>query len=274
MKASIKVRPFLKWVGGKSQLLPEISKRLPVSYSRYFEPFVGGGAVFFSLQESQACLIDINPELINTYRVVRDDVDALIGDLKQHVYDKAYYYYMRNIDREVEYSTWSSTRKASRFIYLNKTCYNALYRVNSRYQFNTPFGRYTNPTILDEENLNACSSVLKGVELTVGDFRTIESMVTPADFVYFDPPYIPLTKTSSFTAYTRGGFDQSMQQALCDLCHRLNDRGVCFMLSNSSAPPVLELYRQFKIEFVQASRAVNSQADKRGKVSEVLVTNY
>lgn len=275
MKSKIKARPFLKWVGGKSQLLPEISKRMPSNYYRYFEPFVGGGAVFFSLQKQGACLVDINHELINTYRVVRDRVDELVSDLKNHVYDKTYYYNIRNVDRCPEYATWSEVQKASRFIYLNKTCYNSLWRVNSREEFNTPIGRYRNPTILDESNLRACSEVLQnGVELIAGDFRTIELVITSKDFVYFDPPYVPLSKTASFTGYSKGGFSEDMHRELCSLCHKLNDRGVRFMLSNSSAPIVLELYKPFNIELVQARRAINSRGNQRGKISEVIVTNY
>ncbi len=275
MQSKIRVKPFLKWAGGKSQLLPEIQKRLPSKYERYFEPFVGGGAVFFSLQPQKAILVDINSELINTYRTIRDNVDELIIDLKRHIYDKDYYYSIRNIDRDLEYKSWSNIQKASRFIYLNKTCYNALYRVNSRQQFNTPFGRYKNPTILDEKNLRACSKILQNnVELITGNFGIIESMITSKDFVYFDPPYVPLTQTANFTSYSQKGFDETMQRELCSLCHRLNNRGVRFMLSNSSASLVLELYQPFNLEFVQASRSINSKGNRRGKVSEALVTNY
>lgn len=275
MQSKIKVKPFVKWAGGKSKLLPEIQKRLPHKYERYFEPFVGGGAVFFSLQPEKAILVDINSELINTYRTIRDNLEELIIDLKRHIYDKDYYYSLRNIDRTLEYEDWSNVQKASRFIYLNKTCYNALYRVNSKQQFNTPFGRYTNPTILDEENLRACSKILQNnVELIAGEFGIIESMITSKDFVYFDPPYVPLSQTANFTSYSQKGFDETMQRELCSLCHRLNNRGVRFMLSNSSAPLVLELYKAFNLQFVQASRSINSQGNKRGKILEVLVTNY
>jgi DNA adenine methylase len=275
MQSKTRVKPFLKWVGGKSQLLPEIQKRLPGKYEQYFEPFVGGGALFFSLQPQKAILVDINSELINTYRTIRDHVDELIIDLKHHIYDKDYYYSIRNVDRDLEYENWSNIQKASRFIYLNKTCYNALYRVNSKQQFNTPFGRYKNPTILDAENLRACSKILQNnVEVITGDFGITESMITSKDFVYFDPPYVPLTQTANFTSYSKKGFDETMQRELCSLCHRLNSRGVRFMLSNSSAPLVLELYKPFNLEFVQALRSINSQGNKRGKILEVLVTNY
>lgn len=275
MNPTLQTKPFLKWVGGKTQLLPEISKRMPENYDKYFEPFLGGGAVFFSLQKQNAYLADVNHELINTYLVVRDCLDELIEDLKCHVYDKNYYYNIRKVDRDIEYTSWSNVKKASRFIYLNKTCYNALWRVNSKMQFNTPFGRYKNPTILDEPNLRQCSEVLQNnVKLVSQDFCHIESLVTAKDFVYFDPPYVPLSKTSNFTGYSKGGFNENMQRELALLCQRLDRRGVRFMLSNSSASLVLELYKSFNIEFVKASRAINSKSEQRGKVSEVIVTNY
>jgi DNA adenine methylase len=277
MRSQVQVKPFLKWVGGKSQLLPEIIKRLPTEYDRYFEPFIGGGAVFFSLQNRSACLVDINSELINTYSAIRDCVEDLIVDLAKHVYEKDYYYALRDVDRALEYQDWSSIRRASRFIYLNKTCYNGLYRVNSKQQFNTPIGTYKNPKILDADNLRACSQVLKDVELIHGNFITIESRITDRDLVYFDPPYVPLTKTASFTAYTRERFDECQQIELYKLCCRLHERGVKFMLSNSSAPFVLELYGQepaFKIESIQATRLINSHSDKRGQIAETIVTNY
>jgi DNA adenine methylase len=277
MQSQVQVKPFLKWVGGKSQLLPEIIQRLPSKYDRYFEPFLGGGAVFFSLQHRTACLVDINSELINTYSTIRDNVEELIIDLAKHVYDREYYYSLRNIDRSLEYQAWNDTQRASRFIYLNKTCYNGLYRVNSKQQFNTPIGTYKNPKILDADNLRACSQVLKDVELIHGNFLTIESKITAQDLVYFDPPYVPLTKTASFTAYTREKFDEGQQIELYKLCCRLHDRGVKFMLSNSSAPFVLELYGQepaFKIELIQATRLINAHSDKRGQIPEAIVTNY
>ncbi|MGK7930539.1 MAG: DNA adenine methylase [Microcystaceae cyanobacterium] len=275
MTSKIKAKPFLKWVGGKSQLLPEIQKRFPSQYERYFEPFVGGGAVFFFLQPQKSVLVDINSELINTYITIRDHLDELIIDLKRHIYDKDYYYSIRSADRNSEYKNWSNIQKASRFIYLNKTCYNALYRVNSKQQFNTPFGRYKNPTILDEKTLRACSKILQNnVELIAGEFSIVESMITPKDFIYFDPPYVPLTQTANFTSYSQKGFNETMQKELCCLCHRLNNKGISFMLSNSSAPLVLELYKSFNLQFVQASRSINSKGNKRGKIAEVLVTNY
>lgn len=267
-------KPFLKWVGGKSQLLPELTRRLPTTFSRYFEPFVGGGALFFEAQPQHAFLIDTNPELINAYNVVRDSVEALIEDLQQHRYESEYFYHVRNVDRESNFADWSPVQRASRLIYLNKTCFNGLYRVNSKGHFNTPFGRYSNPTILDAQNLRACSRALQCARVQLGSFDEIGRTIQPDDFVYFDPPYVPLSKTANFTHYSRTGFDEQMQRDLQQLCYRLAEKGTKFMLSNSAAPLVLELYREFKIELVQATRAINSVASKRGPVDEVIVTNY
>lgn len=270
----IEPKPFLKWAGGKSQLLPELVKRIPQNYERYFEPFAGGAALFFNLQPRKAFLVDANENLINTYRVIKDQVEDLIDDLKQHVYDSDYYYHIRNIDRTDDYQAWSAVQKASRLIYLNKTCFNGLYRVNAKGEFNTPFGRYSNPTILNEGRLRACSRALQQTNLIAGSFLSIEKKIKSKDFVYFDPPYAPLSATANFTGYSQEGFDESMQEELKTLCDRLNSRGVKFMLSNSSAPIILELYRFYKVEFVFASRTINSKAKNRGKIPEVIVTNY
>lgn len=270
----IRPKPFVKWAGGKSQLLPELVKRLPQSYERYFEPFAGGAALFFHLQPHKACLVDANENLINTYQVIKDRVEELIDDLEHHVYESDYYYCIRNMDRTEAYQTWSDVQKASRLIYLNKTCYNGLYRVNSRGEFNTPFGRYINPTILDKENLRNCSHALRQTKLIAGSFSSIKKTATSKDFVYFDPPYEPLSATANFTGYSQGGFDASMQTELRNFCDHLHLRGVRFMLSNSSAPLILELYRSYKVEFVFASRMINSKAKDRGKIPEVIITNY
>lgn len=267
-------RPFIKWVGGKSQLLPEILARLPERFETYHEPFLGGGALFFALQPDSSILSDINPELINTYRVVRDSVHSLIDDLKRHHYQEEYYYTVRNIDRSETFQKWTDVQRASRFIYLNKTCFNGLYRVNSKGHHNVPFGRYSNPTICDEESLLACSIALSNTNISVAPIGSLLDRARRGDFVYFDPPYAPLTTTSNFTNYAESGFGSSDQEALRDLCIELDKRGVKFLLSNSSAPLILELYSEFELEFVQATRAVNSNAKKRGKIDEVLVRNY
>ena len=272
---SVKAKPFVKWVGGKTQLLPELTSRVPDRFSKYFEPFIGGGALFFALQPEQSILIDINEELINAYRVIKYKIEELITDLKQHIYEKTYYYRIRNVDRQLnEYKLWSDVRRASRLIYLNKCCFNGLYRVNSRGEFNTPIGRYKNPKIVDETTLRACSQALQKTEIVNGSFVEVEERVSNNDFVYFDPPYAPLNATSNFTGYSQRGFNNQMQLELRDLCDCLDRKGVRFMLSNSNAPLILDLYQNYKIEFVSATRAINSKANKRGKIPEVLVTNY
>lgn len=270
----IPARPFLKWAGGKKQLLPELCKRIPASFDQYFEPFIGGGALFFALQPKRATISDINPDLINIYQVIQSEIDNLIQDLQNHRYDKEYFYNLRNIDRDSDYIKWSSIRRASRSIYLNKTCFNGLYRVNSKGQFNTPFGSYKKPTILDEVNLRACSQALQGVEIRVDSFESVLERAKKNDFIYFDPPYLPLTDTANFTAYSRDGFDLEMQIRLRDLCIELDRRGIKFMTSNSSAPLILDLYQDFSIDWVDATRSINSNGDLRGKIKEVIITNY
>lgn len=271
---NIKAKPFVKWVGGKTQLLPELTSRIPDDFSRYFEPFIGGGALFFHYSPKQSTLIDINEELTNAYTVIKYETDELIADLKQHIYEKEYYYQLRNVDRTDEYQSWSDVRRASRLIYLNKTCFNGLYRVNSKGEFNTPIGRYKNPKIVDETNLRACSLALQKAEIVNDSFLEVEKLVDNNDFVYFDPPYAPLNATSNFTGYSQQGFDGEMQVSLRNLCDRLDRKGVRFMLSNSNAPLILDLYQEYKIEFVYATRAINSKGNKRGKIPEMIVTNY
>jgi DNA adenine methylase len=272
--AKIRCRPFLKWVGGKSQLLPELRRRLPRQFGRYFEPFIGGGALFFNLQPRRAYISDINPELINAYQVVQHSVEELISDLSQHVYEKEYFYRVRALDHSADFLESSKVARASRLIFLNKTCFNGLYRVNSKGLFNTPFGKYTNPTILDSDNLRACSAALADIDIQQAPFDALEALVGKNDFVYFDPPYVPLSVTANYTGYTRDGFDLDMQRRLYELCCRLDARGAYFMLSNSSAPFVVQLYQRFNLEFVDAARAINSKGSKRGPVAEVMVTNY
>jgi DNA adenine methylase len=267
-------KPCLKWAGGKSQLWNEISIRIPSNFDTYFEPFLGGGAIFFNLRPDRAYLSDVNAELINLYRVIRDDIDLLVANLKTHVHSEEYFYEIRNADRTEAYQNWNRVKKASRLIYLNKTCYNGLTRVNSKGQFNVPFGKYKNPKILDEGNLRACHQALKNAQIKVGSFLEIEELVTPQDFVYFDPPYAPVSETANFTSYTQHGFGEDRQIELKELCDRFHQRGIRWLLSNSSAPLILDLYQDYNVDFVQANRAINSQGEKRGKVTEVLVRNY
>lgn len=275
-KPATNCRPFVKWVGGKTQLLTEIFRRLPPkkTIAKYYEPFLGGGAVFFALQPKSAAISDVNPELINAFLVVKDSVGELIRDLKRHRHNEKYYYQLRNADRFPDFARWENVRRASRLIFLNKTCYNGLFRVNSKGQFNTPFGRYVNPNFIDVGNLIACSQVLSSAEISLEPFAAVLQRVHKGDFVYFDPPYAPVSETAYFTGYSKGGFDLQLQQQLFEVCCELNSRGIRFMLSNSAVPFIKKLYSRFNIDIVQATRAVNSRADKRGKVSEVLVTNY
>lgn len=266
--------PIVKWVGGKRQLMFELLENMPKSYNRYFEPFVGGGALFFELQPEKGYISDLNEELINLYCVVRDNVDELIVDLKRHKISKEYFLKIRNIDRTYQYKTLSNVEKASRFIYLNRTCFNGLYRVNSLGQFNVPFGSYKNPRIIDADNLINCSELLKNTIINCADFSTILNYIHEDDFVYFDPPYVPLNETSNFTSYTNNGFDLNMQYKLKAVCDELNSRGVKFMLSNSDTEFVNELYADYYIKKVYASRQINANANGRGKITEVLVRNY
>ena len=268
------IYPIVKWVGGKRQLMFELLKNMPKSYNRYFEPFIGGGALFFELQPENAYISDMNEELINLYSVVRDNVYELIEDLGKHEVSKEYFLEIRNIDRTEQYAKLSSIERASRFIYLNRTCFNGMYRVNSQGQFNVPFGHYKNPRIIDESNLLNCSKLLNKTAIKCADFSEILTKVQKDDFVYFDPPYVPLNETSSFTSYTKDGFDIDMQFKLRDVCDELDSMGVKFMLSNSDTKLVNELYANYEIKKVFASRQINANADGRGKITEVLVKNY
>lgn len=267
-------RPFVKWAGGKGALLADLKRRMPKRYKRYVEPFVGGGAFFFSLAPREACIADTNAELILTYQVIRNDLDALIAELGRHRYEREYYYEVRDWDRRSDFPDLSPAARAARFIFLNKTCFNGLYRVNSKGHFNVPFGSYSNPRILDRENLQLCSAALHATEIVHADYTSIEENLREGDFVYFDPPYAPLSATSSFTSYTSEGFDANDQVALRDLCVRLDQKGVLFMLSNSSSLWIRELYDRFVVHNVSAPRAINSKAAGRGPVNEIIVTNY
>ena len=195
--------PIVKWVGGKRQLMFELLKNMPKNYNRYFEPFIGGGALFFELLPENAYISDMNEELINLYTIVRDNVYELIEDLSRHEVSKEYFLKIRNIDRTEKYAELSDIERASRFIYLNRTCFNGMYRVNSKGEFNVPFGHYKNPRIIDENNLLNSSVLLKNTEIRHADFSEILKKVKKGDFVYLDPPYVPLSETSSFTSYTK-----------------------------------------------------------------------
>ncbi|APT92091.1 modification methylase [Corynebacterium phocae] len=271
------LKPVLKWVGGKRQLLPQIKAALPDALAgRYFEPFLGGGAVLFSQSPAAATVGDLNAELVNVYTQVRDNCTELIRLLSSFPNDEDFFYDMRARDRAPEFASWSPIQRAARTIYLNKTCYNGLYRVNNAGQFNAPFGRYANPAICDEPTLRAVSRYLRtnDIELLNADYASVIAGARAGDFVYFDPPYDPVNPTSNFTGYQSGGFGRADQIRLQHTCEELNERGVKFLLSNSATDFIQELYADFTVEIVHATRAVNSVASKRGKVPEVLVRNY
>ena len=266
--------PFIKWAGGKGQLLEQFEVLFPPKFKGYHEPFLGGGAVFFhlagQLTRRRRFLMDLNPELINAYLVVRDNVELLIEDLKTHQATQEYYYKTRAVDPK----DLSPVSRASRLIYLNRTCFNGLYRVNRKGQFNVPYGRYKNPTICDGENLRACSKILRKSSIRVADFSEVLEHAESGDFVYMDPPYYPLTNTAYFTDYTVHGFGDDEQKRLSDVYRDLDKRGCQVMLSNSDVPRVRDLYSGFKVITVRANRQINSKASLRGPVSEVVITNY
>ena len=271
------VKPFLKWAGGKSQLAGEIKKHVTPDFSTYYEPFLGGGAVLFYLQPHKAVVNDSSEELMNVYRVVKDRLEELIEDLKQHVNDADYFYDIRSWDRnEGEYKKLSPVKRASRLIYLNKTCYNGLYRVNKKGQFNVPFGKYKNPDIVNESVLRAVSNYLNKNEIYFycGDFVDNLQNIEESAFVYFDPPYDPVSDSANFTSYNKNGFFKEEQERLKQVCDSLNEKGVKFLLSNSATNFIKDLYRDYKCEIIPARRAINSRGDKRGEVDELLVRNY
>jgi DNA adenine methylase len=261
-------RPFLKWAGGKRQLLPQLLRHVPARFGRYFEPFVGGGALFFALRPRAATLADVNERLIRAYRGVAHGVEQVTQLLRAYPYDPDFYYRMRALDidgrTDAEVAAW--------FIYLNRTGYNGLYRVNRQNRFNVPFGRYANPTVCDEPTLRACARALGGKEILVEDFAAVAVRAQRGDFVYFDPPYVALSATSSFTSYTSGGFGEAEQVKLRDVALALKRRGVHVMLSNSSAPTVRDLYKTgFDVLEVPATRMVNSRGDRRGPIEELII---
>lgn len=269
--------PVVKWVGGKRQLLDEIAPRLPKRITTYCEPFLGGGAVLFSLQPQNAIVNDLNADLMLVYEVIRDDVELLIAALEQHENTAEYFYTIRNLDRDKDtYREMSPIERASRIIYLNKTCYNGLFRVNASGEFNSPFGHYKNPNIVNAPVLREVNKYLtaNNIQLFHTDFEEVLQQIPRGGFVYLDPPYDPVSDTASFTGYNQGGFGQEEQERLKRCCDELTARGVRFLLSNSATPFIRELYTGYTVEIVHAKRAINSDASKRGAVEEVLIRNY
>lgn len=274
--------PFIKWAGGKTQLIPQYESYFPARFGRYIEPFVGGGAIFFYLRRQgrlagkPAILMDHLEELINCYRVIQNDLECLLKELKQHENHKLsrdYFYEVRDWDRQPGYVQRSDVQRAARFIFLNHTCYNGLYRVNRRGQFNVPMGRHRNPTIRNVENLRAVGDALQDVSLLVDDFERCLELAQPGDLIYLDPPYQPLPDTPSFTSYTSTDFDTHDQQRLAVLFRELDRRGCQVMLSNSSTDLIRELYADYQQIPVHATRAISSKGDERGSIPELLVVN-
>lgn len=267
---------FVKWAGGKKQLLKQYKKYFPEKIERYFEVFVGGGAVLFYIikhyKPKYVFISDINKELIDTYIVIRDNVEDLIKLLKEYKkkHNKEFYYQVRTQNPTL----LNSLNRAGRFIYLNKTCFNGLYRVNSKGGFNVPMGSYKNPSIVMENELRETSKLLKGVKIKVMGFEKITKLVKKGDFIYFDPPYYPLKKGQSFTTYTKGNFLEKEQKKLAQVFRKLDKKGCKVMLSNSNTKFIKDLYKSYKRKFVKANRMINCEGSGRGKIKEIVVRNY
>ena len=277
MRKNPLVAPVVKWVGGKRQLLDVLVPLFPKRFLSYCEPFLGGGAVLFKLQPRVAYINDINSELMQMYGVIRDNVEELIIALSKHPNEAEHFYSVRDWDRDKErYQKLSRVDRAARIIYLNKTCYNGLFRVNNAGEFNSPFGHYKNPNIVNAPTLRAVSSYFQKAEITFSsmDYSEVLEKVPRGTFVYLDPPYDPVSETANFTGYSKGGFDQTEQIRLRECCDELNERGIKFMLSNSATDFIKSQYNAYNITVVKAKRAINSDATKRGEVEEVVVRNY
>jgi DNA adenine methylase len=269
-------KPILKWAGGKRRLLAELLPKVPTRIRTYAEPFAGGAALFFALESDgsrtfeRAILADQNDELVACYRAVKSHVKDLVLRLRDYPYDRDTFYRVRAEDTAGQ----SDVDRGARLVYLNRTCFNGLWRVNAAGKFNVPFGRYENPRIVDEEGLLLASAALARVDIVHADFAEVTRDLGARDFVYFDPPYVPRSKTASFTAYAPGGFGPKDQERLARELGALRDRGACAMLSNADTDGMRELYQGFAVHSVRAPRAINSNAKKRGEVSELVVTNW
>ncbi len=269
-------KPIVKWAGGKTRLLDQLRSRVPSDVRTYAEPFAGGAALFFALADDpsrtfeRAVLADQNEDLVACYRAVRDDVDAVIEALAGFRHDEDEYYRVRDEDPR----TLTDAARGARLIFLNRTCFNGLWRVNRSGKFNVPFGRYTNPRIVDAEGLRAASAALARAEVLTADFADVTRSLGPGDFVYFDPPYVPVSKTASFTSYAKGGFGPDDQRRLADELARLRTAGVAAVLSNADTALTRDLYRDFAVHLVTSARAINSRASGRGPVGELVVTSW
>lgn len=278
MEKNIKLTPILKWVGGKKQLLSEITPLIPKKITTYVEPFIGGGAVLFNLQPKKAIINDLNKELINTYKVVKESPRELLKLLKIHDKNNCedYFYEIRALDRTDNFENMNNIEKAARVIYLNKTCFNGLYRVNKAGLFNSPYGKYKNPNIINESTILAMSNYFNNnnIKIIQGDYKNALKDLKKDTFVYLDPPYMPISTSSSFTNYTKTSFNEKEQIELKKECNKLDNKGIKFMLSNSDHPLIREFYKDFDIRIVKAKRSINSKGDSRGKINEILVKNY
>ena len=275
----IQIPKFVKWAGGKGQLLNQFIPLFPKKITRYIEPFVGSGAVFFYIiqvfKPKEIIISDINEELINTYKIIKTDVEKLIVELRQHkeyhmLEGKKYYLTIRAANP----NELPPLERAARFIYLNKTCFNGLYRVNSKGQFNVPMGSYKNPDIVQEEKLKVVSKLLKDVTIKVMSFEKILNFAKKGDFIYFDPPYYPLENKKSFTSYTKDTFLEKEQELLANVFNKLDKKGCLLMLSNSDTKFIKGLYKNYNINLVKATRMINCDGKNRGKINEVVITNY
>jgi DNA adenine methylase len=264
--------PILKWAGGKSRLLPELLSRLPARWDRYFEPFAGGAALFFALAPQRAVLGDANQDLMDVYRAVGANCSAVIRGLRSHqkLHSATYFYETRAL-WNTQRSKWTLPKRAAAFVYLNKTCFNGLWRVNRAGEFNVPMGRYADPPICVPEALRAVHSVLARAELHSADYRETIRDARPGDLVYLDPPYYPTSSTANFTSYTLGAFTDENQRELADIARRLASRGCHVMVSNSDTPFIHDLYQGFRVSRVRCPRSINSATSRRGEVNELII---
>lgn len=274
------LRPFVKWAGGKTQLLDRLHAYMPKTYNNYFEPFIGGGSFFLNISPKKATINDFNAELVCAYKCFQNDelFESLKSELKKHEanHSEEYYYQIRSMDKEEGFFTLPIYVRAARMIYLNKSCFNGLYRVNSKGFFNVPSGRKKKVVTFDEENFDSLREYFRNNDIMIlnGDFEDAVKNAKAGDFVYFDPPYDVIENKNSFTSYAKNDFGKDEQIRLAKLYKKLNDKGVFVMLSNHNTAFINELYKDFNIHVVNAKRMINSKADGRGDVEEVIITNY
>ena len=269
------VKPFIKWAGGKRRTLNQLLFFMPDKISSFVEPFVGSGCVYFALNAPKSIINDTNEELINTYIQIRDNLDELKTLLRSYPYDKDFFLKIRALDRDPDFLSLPKVQRAARFIYLIKTCFNGLYRVNSKNYFNTPFGKYTDPKICDDEVLDAAHNYMhkNKTDIRCGHFYDLLDDIDSDAFVYLDPPYFPIAE-KSFTSYQPNQWTEENDYELFEFCKELDKRGIRFMLSNSTAPFIIDLYKNFEMEMINATRSINASGSTRGQIKEIIITNY